>query len=219
MSLPGNIGKEINVVEKRLEMALTEHDVLSLKLRDVVYLDGTIFTGSSGFHHLVAEQDILPPFDFEKMNVLLHGVPVVKENEGYKLVGLTPTSSRKLEKYNPIVVRKLKPRAIIGKTTVGPATMKAMQEVGCIHLTAVGTPSTVLTQRTKRVLSPYLQEELGPAECIWALEVENFGPFIVDVDAHGNNLFQQLEKETGNKMKELYHKYGIPEDFQYTIID
>ena len=207
------------MAEKRLKIPLSRQDTLDLKLRDVVYLEGTIFTGSSGFHKLFAEEDIRLPFDSRKMNVLLHSAPVVKVNGGYQLVGLTPTSSRKLERFNPTVIRKLKLRAIIGKTTVGEETMLAMQEVGCVHLATVGAPSAVLTQRTKRVISHYLDEELGPAERIWALEVENFGPFIVDADARGNNLFQQLEKETEKKMQELYRKYGIPEGFRYSMMD
>ena len=207
------------MAEKRLKIPLSRQDVLDLQVRDVVYLDGTIFTGGSGFHKLVAEQDILPPFDFKKMNVLLHTAPAVTENGGYKLVGLTPTSSRKLEKFNPIVIKKLRLRAIIGKTTVGEATMQAMREVGCVHLTTVGAPGSILTQKTKRVVNAYLEKELGPAERIWTLEVANFGPFIVDVDAQGNNLFQELEKETEAKMQELYRKYGIPEDFRYSMID
>ena len=208
------------MAEQRLRIPLTMEAIRSLRLKDIVYLDGEIITGSTGFHQLVAEQNILPPFDFEKRNVLLHTAPVINEDDGgYKVVGLTPTSSRKLEKYNGIVIQKLNLKAIIGKTTVGEETTKVMRNVGCIHLTSVGTPSALLSARTKKVVSSYFEEELGIAERIWVLEVENFGPFIVDVDLLGNNLFVQKEAETDQKMKELYRKYGIPQDFRYNMID
>ena len=107
-------------------------------------------------------------------------------------------------------------RAILGKTTVGLETMKAMKEFGCVHLTRVGAPDNLLVHQTKQVVGIYFERELGIAEATLLLDVENFGPFIVDVDAHGHNLFYQLEEETERKLEDLYKRFGVPADFIYS---
>lgn len=198
-----------------LKIPVSERDVRDLKLGDLVSLDGYIFTGAQLFHQR-AMQGILPPIDFKKANVLLHAGPVMRETAGKrKLLALTPTSSIKFEVYSPQIIKQLGVRAMLGKTTVGLETMRAMKEFGCVHLTRLGTPDNVLVRQTKRVVAVYFEKELGIAEATLLLGVEDFGPFLVDVDAYGHNLYYQREKETERRLKELYIRFRIPADFNY----
>ena len=204
------------MIEKTLDIPLSRDDVLALKLGDIVFLNGLIFTGASSFHERAA-RGILPPIDFKKANVILHVGPIMREVDGRDvLLSLAPTSSIRFDAYTPALIQKLGLRAILGKTTMGKETMEVMKKFGCVHLTRAGSPDNVLVERTKGVVGVYFRDELGIAEATLLLEVERFGPFIVDIDAHGNNLFHQLEKDVEKQMESLYARYGIGTDFKYS---
>ena len=60
---------------------------------------------------------------------------------------------------------------------------------GTVFLTTVGYGIAALYGRAvKRVVDVHWKEELGLPEAMWVLEVENFGPFIVDGDCTGASL-------------------------------
>jgi len=205
-----------NIDRVRLKIPLSEQDTRALKVGDLVSLDGLVFTGAQLFHQRVME-GILPPIAFKSANVLLHAGPIMRQvGDRRRLLALTPTSSIKFELYIAEIIRKLSLRAVLGKTTVGHASMREMEVSGCVHLTRIGTPDNVLVHQTKEVVAVYFEKELGIAEATLLLDVENFGPFIVDIDTHGNNLYCELEKHTNRRLKELYSHFGIPEDFSYT---
>jgi len=45
-------------------------------------------------------------------------------------------------------------------------------------------------------------------EAMWVLEVEDFGPLTVAIDAHGNNLFGEVQKKVEEKRLKIYKKLG-----------
>ena len=63
---------------------------------------------------------------------------------------------------------------------------------GAIYLTTVGYGTgALLGCGGKAVCDLHWRRELGLAQAIWVIEVENFGPFIVESDRQGNSLFEQ----------------------------
>lgn len=208
------------MAEKYLKVPLTEKDVRGLEIGDVVYLDGPIYTGRSLFHIRAVDQNIIPPLDFKLMNVLMHIGPVMeKVDDSWKPVSMAPTSSIRFEKYGSDTIKKLGIRAIIGKTTMGKDTMAMMKEFGCVHLTVVGIMSNLLANQVKKVLGAHFLEELGRTEATWVMELERGGPFIVDIDTKGSNLFHQVNREVESKFEKFYEKFGIPKEFEYTDVN
>ena len=200
-----------------LRTPLTEADVRNLQLGDHVHLSGPFFTGRSKFHIRAVEEGKPHPIDYATANVLMHIGPVFKrENEQWIPVGLDQTSSFRFEKWEPELIRRLRLRGIIGKTTMGLRTMEMMRDVGCVHLTRVGVPGNLLAKRIRSVIGVYGLEEFGMTEATWVLEADNLGPFIVDIDSQGQNLFHCLKEGVALKMKALYQRFGIPEDFKYS---
>jgi tartrate/fumarate subfamily iron-sulfur-dependent hydro-lyase beta chain len=198
---------------KNLTIPLLESDIRQLTIGDIVYLDGLIYTCRSQFQMRALEQDILPPIDFKKLNVMLHMGGVMKkvENE-WKVVSLLCTSSYRFEKLGAPIINKLGIRAIIGKSTMGVKTMQAMKEAGCVHLSWGALIGNILAKNVKRVVDVYNLDELGTLEATWVLEVENFGPFIVDIDTKGHNLFNLVKDHVNKKFEKAYEKYGIPKE-------
>ena len=200
---------------RRLAIPLQEEDVRGLNIGDVVYLDGQVYTAMSLFHIRAIDTDVLPPIDFKEMNVLLHAGPLMKRTEDRWIpLGIDPTSSLYLDKYGPGIISKLAIRAIIGKTTMGRETMGIMKKCGCIHLTVPGVMGNILASQAKRVVGVYDLEELGSNEATWIIELENAGPFIVDIDTYGNNLIHVRNNVIAEHLEEFYEKYGV-RDFTY----
>ncbi len=205
--------------EKYLKVPLSERDVRELEIGDVVFLNGPVYTGRSLFHIRAVEQDIVPPVDPEKMNVLVHAGPMMeKVGDGWRPISMTLTASIRFDKYGPAIIKRLGIRAMIGKTTMGHETMEAMRKYGAVHLTAVGVMTNILTAQVRKVLGVYFMEELGGTEATWMMELEKAGPFIVDIDTQGNNLFHQLHREVEKKFKKFYRRFGIAKGFRYTDV-
>jgi len=204
------------MLTRGLPIPLFEEEVRQLNIEDVVYLDGLIYTCRSLFQIRALEQNILPPIDFEKINVMFQMGGIMKKVEGkWTVASLLCTSSIRFEKLGAPMIRKLSVRAIVGKGTMGVETMRAMKEVGCVRLSWGGLMGNILAKKVKRVVDVYNLDELGVLEATWVLEVENFGPFIVDIDTKGNNLFHQVNAQVRKNLEATYEKYGI-KDFTYT---
>jgi L(+)-tartrate dehydratase beta subunit len=90
-----------------------------------------------------------------------------------------------------------------------------------IYLTTVGYGTGALLGRgIRRVAATHWVEELGLAQAIWVLEVESFGPFLVDGDLAGNSLFERENAKIAPGIDKLYagtkpatlRRYGETDD-------
>ena len=204
-----------------IKLPMTEEDVKSLKLGEMITVSGLLFTGRSRLHIRAIEDNIYPPIDYEKINCFFHVGPVMRQEEDgeWKVVSCEPTSSIRFERYGADVVRKFKLRTLIGKTTMGPATAQALKEVGGIYLSKIGLSGNALKDQVKKVHDVYFLDELGKTECTWIYEVDHFGPFFVAMDSEGNNYFEELAKEAESKMPEIEKDLGIPAGYDYTEVN
>ena len=202
----------------KLNVPLKEEDVRKLNVGDTVYFTGLLYTCRTLFQKQVCSEEIIPAFDFENINLMAHVGPVMKLTDKWQPVSFDPTSSIRFEKFGPQIISKLKTRAIIGKTTMGAQTLKTMQEFGCVHLTKVGIYGNVLAKKIKEVVTVYNLEEFGKTEATWIMEVNDFGPFIVDMDTKGRNYFENLRGNTAKNLTEQYQKLILDELFEYTEI-
>lgn len=202
-----------------LSLPLKEEQARALQLGSLVTVSGLMFTGRSLFHIRAIENDLLPPIDFRRINCFFHVGPVMEQvSDGWKVLSIEPTSSIRFEKYAPAVIRKLKLRTLIGKTTMGVSTALALKEIGGVHLSKIGICGNQISQQVRKVHSVHFIEELGKTEATWVFEVQRFGPFFVDIDAHGNNYFENLERRSRANMKKVYRQLGIPSGYEYTSV-
>ena len=203
-----------------IKLPMSEADVKSLELGEMITVSGLLFTGRSRFHIRSVEDNIYPDLDYEKINCFFHVGPVMRQTvDGWEVVSCEPTSSIRFERYGADVVRKFTLRTLIGKTTMGPATAEALKEVGGVYLSKIGLSGNALKEQVKKVHNVYFLEELGKTECTWVYEVDHFGPFFVAIDANGRNYFQELARDAESKMPEIERQLGIPEDYTYTEVN
>ena len=199
-----------------LQAPLKEEDVTQLKLGDLVYISGMAFTCRSRLHRYIFDEGNTMPEVTKDENVLIHVGPImVKEEDKWRLVSFMPTSSIRFEKWGAKSVDQWNLRAIIGKTTMGPETAAMMKEKKCVHLTPQGVTPNLWVDSIE-VLGVDNFEELGSIEATWQMKLNELGPFKVDIDCEGNNLFDQLDATIAANKEKAFEALNIPKDFEYT---
>jgi fumarate hydratase class I len=185
--------------EVRLTTPLSEEQVRSLRVGDVVILSGTAHTGRDMIHHHLTTHDAPVPLAGE---VIYHCGPVVlKEGQEWKVKAAGPTTSGREEPYQGDILRKFKVRAVIGKGGMGAETSAALKEVGAVYLNAIGGAAQYYAECITGVDGVDLME-FGIPEAMWHLRIKEF-PAIVTMDAHGNSLHADVEKATAEKLAEF----------------
>ncbi len=196
------------MAEYRLRTPVSEEDVRKLRVGDIVYLDGIIVTGRDQVHRRALElaakgEKDKVPVNLEGM-ALYHCGPIVKKVDGeWKIFGFGPTTSARMESVEADFIREFRVRLIIGKGGMFEKTTQAMKEYGAAYLAYPGGTSAVATSAVKRVVDVHWLD-LGTPEAMWVVEVENFGPTMVAIDSHGNNLYMDVlnkAKKTAEQIK------------------
>lgn len=199
-----------------LKTPLTEEDVTQLKLGDVVYITGDAFTCRSRLHRWVLDENHPLPKAGQERDLLIHVGPIVlREDGGFKLVSFMPTSSIRFEKWGARAVDEWGLRMIIGKTTMGEETMAMMQKKKCVHVSPQCVSPNFWVQNIN-ITDVELFDELGTIEATWHMTVKELGPFVVDIDCYGNNLYKNHEREVDEAREKALQKLGIDENFEYT---
>jgi len=199
-----------------LQAPLKEEDVTQLKLGDLVYISGMAFTCRSRLHRYIFDEGHEMPEATKDENVLIHVGPImIKEGDNWKLVSFMPTSSIRFEKWGAKAVENWNLRAIIGKTTMGPETAAMMKEKKCVHLTPQGVTPNLWVDSIE-IMGVDNFEELGSIEATWQMKLNELGPFKVDIDCEGNNLFDRLDATIAANKEKAFEALNIPKDFEYT---
>ncbi len=189
--------------EKVLHAPLSEEDVRSLHVGDVVLLSGEMVTGRDAIHaHLMTHE---PPIDLHGA-ALYHCGPVVRQDADgtYTFLAAGPTTSIREEPYQADVIARYGVRAVIGKGGMGPKTLAALKEHGAVYLNGIGGAAQFYARCVDRVDDVHLLE-FGTPEAMWQLHVTDF-PAIVTMDAHGNSLHATIEGASGT----ILEQYAAP---------
>ena len=195
---------------------LSEQDVEQLTIGDVVYVTGKVFTCRSRLHRWVLDENHPLPEAGKERNLLIHVGPIVlREEDKFKLVSFMPTSSIRFEKWGARAVDEWGLRMIIGKTTMGEETMAMMQKKKCVHVSPQCVSPNAWVQNID-ITNVELFNELGTIEATWSMTVKELGPFVVDIDCYGNNLYKNHEQEVDANREKALQKLGIGSDFEYT---
>jgi fumarate hydratase class I len=184
--------------EVRLQAPISDEQVRSLKVGDVVLISGRMFTGRDQVHHHLMQHE--PPVDL-RGSVLYHCGPVVaKDAQGHWTVTAAgPTTSIREEPYQADILERYGVRVVMGKGGMGPKTLAGLKASGAVYLNAVGGAAQFYARCIDRVTGVSLME-FGTPEAMWHLEVTDF-PAIVTMDAHGNSLHKDIEAESGARLE------------------
>jgi len=187
---------------KRLEYPFSRDEIRNLKVGDMVLITGKMYTGRDAVHKRLHE-GVKPPVSLQNQ-IIYHCGPVIVKNKKtgkYEVKAAGPTTSIREEPYQWQVMRDHGIVGVIGKGGMGPKTLSACKEYGCVYFHAIGGAAQVLAERIDSVDNVYW-EDLGSPEAIWEMSVTDF-PVVVTMDAHGNSLHKEVYEKSEAKLKEL----------------
>lgn len=198
-----------NIRTVRLTSPVTTEDLRDLKLGDVVYLDGVVYTGREGVYKKCLEEGAPLPDNLAQISTVnFHCSPAATPDGqgGYTVGALSGTASFRFSKWLDRWFKASGANIIIGK---GGMSSRDYRENfvpnGAIYLTTVGYGTGALLGRgVKGVRAVHWIDELGLAQAMWVFEVERLGPFIVESDLDGNSLFERENAVIAKNIDKLY---------------
>jgi fumarate hydratase class I len=183
-----------------LHTPLSEADVRKLKAGDIVLLSGTVYTGRDEVHKFLCKGGDLPIL---QDGVIYHCGPVVLEDKGsYRVVAAGPTTSIREEPYQADIIQRYGIKAVIGKGGMGPKTLQACKDHGCVYLHGIGGAAQIYARCVEQVEGVHLKEKFGSPEAVWVLRVKDF-PAVVTMDAHGQSLHQEVADTSKGRLQSV----------------
>jgi L(+)-tartrate dehydratase beta subunit len=208
-----------------LKLPAKTEDLAALEIGTVVYLTGRLFTAREGVYKKAVEDGAGLPAPPEALgSANFHCSPAAAINpDGTATVGaVTATASFRFAKWLDGWFQLSRCNLILGKGGMTSEIYKrSFVPNNALYLTTVGYGTGALLGRgIRRVAATYWIEELGLAQAIWVLEVENFGPFLVESDLAGNSLFERENAKIAPGIAKLYEgtrpatmaRYGETDD-------
>ncbi|MGR3914078.1 MAG: fumarate hydratase C-terminal domain-containing protein [Gammaproteobacteria bacterium] len=199
----------------RLAVPASQKELARLRLGDVVYLDGVIYTGREGVYQRVLEEGAALPLRLPQASrVNFHCSPAaaVDDAGNYLVGGVTATASFRFSKWMKAWFAISGANLIIGKGGMNPRDYREIfVPAGALYLSTVGYGTGALLGRgIRRVREVFWIKELGNAQAMWVFEVANFGPFLVESDMQGNSLFAQHNAQINANIEALYRGLASP---------
>jgi len=193
----------------RLKMPVTPQDLEGLEVGTIVYLDGLVYTGREGLYKRLIDDGIAPPVDLPSLtNVNFHCSPAAarREDGSFEVGAVTGTASFRFSKWMAKWFEMSKCHMIIGKGGMSQEDyLQHFVPNKAVYLTTVGYGTGALLGRgIRRVVDVHWLEELGIAQAMWVLEVENFGPFLLESDLQGRSLFHEAGEAVNEHLDDLY---------------
>ncbi|TET72149.1 fumarate hydratase [Candidatus Bathyarchaeota archaeon] len=193
-------------MEYHLKTPVPEAEIRKLRMGDQVYVTGTVITARDEAHLKaleLREKGEEPPVEFEGVGIFHCGPIMRKENGEWIVVAAGPTTSARMEIFQDDFIETFRPAIIIGKGGMGDRTSKACQEYGCVYGAFTGGAALLAARGIKNVRDVFWLDELGMPECLWVYDVEDFGPMIVTIDTHGNNMTKNVKEQVTARMDKI----------------
>jgi len=195
----------------RLKTPVSEEEVRKLGVNDTFYITGTIVTARDAAHRRALElqcEGKKLPINLEGLAVFHCGPIAKKENCDWRIVAAGPTTSSRMNLFEDKFIKNFKVRIIVGKGGMGKKTADAMKKYGAVYGAFTGGAAVLAAKAIKHVKNVEWSD-LGMPEAMWVLDVENFGPLTVAIDAHGNNLFEDIQTRVEKEKTKIYKKLGV----------
>ena len=178
-------------MKKILNTPISDEDLESLNIGDVVYLNGTLVTCRDVAHRRLIELGRELPVDL-KGNAIFHAGPIVveKDDGSFEMISIGPTTSMRMEKFEKEFIEQTGVKLIVGKGGMGPNTVAGCQEHKAVHAVFPGGCAVSAATKVEEIEAAEWRD-LGMPETLWVNRVKEFGPLIISIDTKGNNLFEQ----------------------------
>ncbi len=191
--------------EHQLTLPLKNKDQLnSIKVGDIVYVNGTIATSRDMAHkyfyeNLENDNKIINELqETLQMGAIYHCGPIINLKNN-SVISAGPTTSIREEPYQADIIRLFNLSAIIGKGGMGTNTLAALKKYKCVYLNAVGGAGSYYAKNLT-VKNVYFLKDFGMPEAIWILEAKNLFT-IATMDLNDNSKYTEIKNNSYKKLK------------------
>ena len=214
-----------------LKLPASTADLRGLDIGSVAYLSGRVFTAREGVYKRAIGDGFGMPAGKDALGITnFHCSPAasISPDGSYTVGAVTATASFRFAQWLDGWFKLSGCNIIIGK---GGMTSEVYRQSfvpnNAIYLTTVGYGTGALLGRgIKHVAGVYWLEELRLAQAVWVLDVDNFGPFLVESDLVGNSLFERENAKIAPGLAKLYvgtkpatlRRYGETDDKTEEVI-
>ena len=181
-------------MEKVLTTPIKNEDIESLRIEDIIYLDGMIAACRDTGHRRRVLAGIKPRFNLEGMAIFHAGPIVQKQEDEWEMISIGPTTSMRMEKFEAEFIEATGVKLIVGKGGMGAKTARACRTHKVLHAVFPGGCAVLAAEAVEKITEVEWLD-LGMPEAFWVMQVKNFGPLIISIDTEGNNLFENNKAE------------------------
>ena len=164
-----------------------------IRVGDVIYLTGTLVTCRDVCHRRLIELKRPIPYDLNG-KAIFHAGPIVRKNgDKWEMVSVGPTTSMRMESFEREFIEQTGVKLVVGKGGMGPLTEEGCQKFKALHVIFPAGCAVLAATQVEEIEEVHWTE-LGMPESLWVCRVKEFGPLIVSIDTHGNNLIAENKK-------------------------
>ena len=185
---------EVKNGKKILTTPISAEDLKDIKIGDIVYLNGSMTTCRDVAHRRLVEEGRELPVDVRN-NAIFHAGPIIRplENDKFEMVSVGPTTSMRMESFEREFIEQTGVKLVVGKGGMGPLTEEGCQKFKALHVIFPAGCAVLAATQVEEIEEVHWTE-LGMPESLWVCRVKEFGPLIVSIDTHGNNLIAENKK-------------------------
>jgi fumarate hydratase subunit beta len=173
---------------KRVIPPLSDDDVRSLVVGDVVVVKGVVYGARDAAHKRMIEMlDAGQDLPFDPAGQIIYYVGPTPERPGNVIGSAGPTTASRMDTYTPRLL-DLGLKGIIGKGGRGPAVREELTTHTAVYMAALGGGGALaaLTIRAQEVIA---FEDLG-TEAIRTIQMDDFPAWVVN-DCTGRDFYQE----------------------------
>jgi len=193
-------------MEFHIKTPISEDKVRELRVGDTLYINGIIFTARDEAHKRAleyAKEGKALPISVEGF-AIFHCGPIAQQvGSEWRIVSAGPTTSTRMEMFESDFLDRFKVRIVVGKGGMGERTTEAMKRVGAVYCAFTGGAGALGAGAVQRVRGVEWLD-LGMPEALWILDIKDFGPLTVAIDAHGKNLYEEVDRRVGENLQRIY---------------
>ena len=109
------------------------------------------------------------------------------------MVSVGPTTSMRMEAFEKEFIEQTGVKLVVGKGGMGPLTEEGCKQFKALHVIFPAGCAVLAATQVEEIEEVHWTE-LGMPESLWVCRVKEFGPLIVSIDTHGNNLIAENKK-------------------------
>ena len=195
------------------DMPVTEQQIRQVRVNDTVTLNKTLYGIRDATQIHMFDHGRKTRFDM-RGHAVVHTAPNVKwvgetqaTPSGYESICIGTTTSARMERFTRPLMEQYGVRIIIGKGGLSASSQAAFKDLGGIYLAVVGGAAALETTWIEQIEEVDL-DDLNP-ESLWKFRIKGFGPLLVAMDAHGGNLYTEVNKSARNNRAKVLAALGV----------